>query len=85
MFLVSFISSSVILISLQTFFFFFFFWGGGGGGGGGVCVASIRTEIHRLSVIIYGSMKVKFMETQYFGHIIRYGTPIFGNSVFYVS
>ena len=35
--------------------------------------------------MIYGSLQADFMETKYNGHIHRYGTPIFGNIVVYVS
>ena len=42
-------------------------------------------RIHRLSVMIYGSMQATFMETKHNGHVHRYGTPIRGNIVAYVS
>ena len=36
-------------------------------------------------MMIYGSLYAEFMETKHNGHIHRYGTPIFGNIVVYVS
>ena len=35
--------------------------------------------------MIYGSLQAQFMETKHNGHIHRYGTPIFGNIVVYLS
>ena len=35
-------------------------------------------------MMIYGSLQAEF-ETKYNGHIHRYGTPVFGNIVVYVS
>ena len=46
---------------------------------------SIMAWIHRWSVRIYGSLQAEFMETKYNSHIYRYGTPVFGTSVFNVS
>ena len=35
--------------------------------------------------MIYGSLQAEFMETKYYGHIYRYGTPICGKIVVYIS
>ena len=35
--------------------------------------------------MIYGSLQSEFMEIKYNGHIHRYGTPIFGKIVVYIS
>ena len=35
--------------------------------------------------MIYGSLEAKFMETKRSGHMHRYGLPIFGYIVVYVS
>ena len=35
--------------------------------------------------MIYGSLQAQFMEAKHNGHIHRYGTPIFGNIVVYLS
>ena len=42
-------------------------------------------RIHRWPVMIYGSLQAEFMETKYIGHMHRYGPPIFGNIVVYIS
>ena len=36
-------------------------------------------------MMTYGSMQAEFMETKYNGHIHRFGIPIIGNIVVYVS
>ena len=35
--------------------------------------------------MIYDSLQAEFMETKHNGHIHRYGRPIFGNNVVYVT
>ena len=44
---------------------------------------SIMARIHWWSVMVYGSLQAKFLETKYNGHIHRYGTPI--KIVVYIS
>ena len=47
--------------------------------------SSIMARIHRLSVMIYGSLQAEFMETKNNSHIHRYGTPVFGKIVVNIS
>ena len=42
------------------------------------------TKIHTWSMMTYLSLEAQFMETKQNGHIQRYGTPIFGNTIVYV-
>ena len=35
--------------------------------------------------MIYGGLQAEFMETKYNGHIHRYGTPLFGKIIVYLS
>ena len=42
-------------------------------------------RIHRLFMMIYGSLQAEFMETKYNSHIHRRGTSIFGKIVVNIS
>ena len=46
---------------------------------------SIMAIIHRLFIMIYGSLQAEFMETKYNSHINRRGTYIFGKIVVNIS